>query len=204
MEINTIIVTHRHIDHSSDVNALAEGMTLMARAPKGFVLLTRDCLENGDGVLMGYLRGRIKTTAFHEDGASVSPCPGTTVESVAHFHHGVECFGLIFKGDGLPVWGVISDTAPMPHFPERYAGCELIIINTTLMYPRARLDHMALTDVKSLLELLRPKVAVVTHMGGELLDRGGEYISRSLSSKHTKVIAAADGMTLGLEDASLL
>jgi phosphoribosyl 1,2-cyclic phosphodiesterase len=199
MEINAIIVTHRHIDHSSDVNALAEGMTLMAREPRGFILLTRDCVENGDDVLMRYLRGRIKSIAFHEDGARTYPADDLTVESVAHSHHGVQCYGLIFRKNGLPSWGVISDTAPMPHFAERYAGCELLVINMTLMYPRARLDHMALTDVKSLLEFLRPKIAVVTHMGNELLDRGGEYISERLSSKRTKVIAAVDGMTLGLE-----
>jgi hypothetical protein len=66
------------------------------------------------------------------------------------------------------------------------------------MYPRAKLDHMALTDVKSLLGFLRPKTAVVTHMGGEMLDLGGEYISRRLSSGTTRVIAAADGMILSL------
>jgi phosphoribosyl 1,2-cyclic phosphodiesterase len=200
IDINTIIVTHRHIDHSSDVNALAEGMTLKARNPKGFVLMTRDCMENGDGVLMSYLRGRIKSIAFHEDGAAVSPSDGTTVESVAHTHHGVQCYGLIFRRDGLPEWGVISDTAPLPHFVERYSECKLLIINTTLMYPRARLDHMALTDVKSLLEFLRPQTAVLTHMGNDLLDRGGEYISKRLSSERTKVIAATDGLTLNLED----
>ncbi|MDR1509576.1 MAG: MBL fold metallo-hydrolase [Synergistaceae bacterium] len=200
MDINAIIVTHRHIDHSSDVNALAEGMTLMARAPKGLVLLTRDCMENGDGVLMRYLCGKIKSIAFHEDGAAVSLSDGTTVESVAHSHHGVQCYGLIFRKDSLPAWGVISDTAPLPHFTERYAECELLVINTTLMYPRARLDHMAVTDVESLLEFLRPKTAVLTHMGNDLLDRGGEYISKQLSSERTKVIAAVDGLTLNLEE----
>jgi phosphoribosyl 1,2-cyclic phosphodiesterase len=199
MDISAIIVTHRHIDHSSDVNALAEGMTLMARSPKGFVLLTRDCMENGDGVLMSYLRGRIKSIAFHEDGAAVSPGGATTVESVAHSHHGVQCYGLIFRSDGLPTWGVISDTAPMPHFPERYADCELLVINMTLMYPRAGLDHMALTDVKSLLAFLRPKTAVVTHLGNGLLDLEGEYISKQLSSGTTEVIAATDGMVLNLD-----
>jgi phosphoribosyl 1,2-cyclic phosphodiesterase len=203
IDINTIIVTHRHIDHSSDVNALAEGMTLKASAPKGFVLLTRDCMEKGDGVLMSYMRNRIKSIAFHEDGASVSPSGETTVESVAHSHHGVQCYGLIFRSDGLPPWGLISDTAPMPRFPERYAECELLVINTTLIYPRARLDHMALTDVKSLLGFLRPRTVVVTHMGGEMLDRGAEYISRRLSSGMTRVIAATDGMVLNLNAAPI-
>jgi phosphoribosyl 1,2-cyclic phosphodiesterase len=202
VNINTILVTHRHIDHSSDLNALAEGMTLGARTPAGFVLLTRDCVENGDSVLMKYLHDRIKSIAFHEDGALVFPSEGVAIESVAHSHHGVQCYGLIFRKNGLPQWGVISDTAPMPHFAERYAGCELLIINTTLMYPRASLDHMALTDVKSLLGRLRPQTAVLTHMGGDMLDRGGKYIPELFppGTTKTKVIAAHDGMTLDLEN----
>jgi hypothetical protein len=68
------------------------------------------------------------------------------------------------------------------------------------MFPRAKLDHMSLPDVESLLALAAPAVAVVTHMGADMLDRGGEYISRRLAARATKVIAAADGMILTLEN----
>ena len=198
MDINTIILTHRHIDHSSDINALAEGMVLRRSSPRGFVLLPRDALEDGDRVLMRYISGKIGRVATHEDGALASPAAGITVESVRHSHHGVECFGLIFRGDGLPAWGLISDTAPQPEFAGRYADCELLIVNTTLRFPRAGLDHMTMADVESLLKFLSPSLALTTHMGGEVLDLGDEYISRRLSTKRTKVAAARDGMVVSL------
>jgi phosphoribosyl 1,2-cyclic phosphodiesterase len=200
IDINTIILTHRHIDHSSDINALAEGMILKSRTPRGFVLSTRDALEDGDRVIMRYLLSRIAETAIHEDGKLTSPAGGVTIESVGHSHHGVECYGCVFRANGLPSWGVISDTAPKPCFPARYGACELLIVNTALMFPRAKLDHMSLPDVESLLAHTVPTVAAVTHMGADMLDRGGEYISRRFSTRATKVIAATDGMILTLEN----
>ena len=198
IDINTLILTHRHVDHSSDINALAEGMVLKSRFPRGFVLLTRDSLEDGDRVLMRYLTDRINKIAIHEDGASVSPIGGVAIESVRHSHHGIQCFGLIFRRERMPAWGLISDTAPMPHFADAYADCETLVINVALKFPRARLDHMTITDIKSLLGVLRPKAAVVTHMGGDMLDLGDEYISRMLSTKYTRVIPARDGMIMDL------
>jgi phosphoribosyl 1,2-cyclic phosphodiesterase len=200
IDINTIILTHRHIDHSSDVNALTEGMTLKSQTPRGFILSTRDALEDGDRVIMKYLFSRIAKKAIHEDGKLTSPAGGVTIESVRHSHHGVECYGCVFRSDGLPPWGVISDTAPLPDFPSRYGACELLIVNTAMMFPRAKLDHMSLPDVESLLEVTAPAVAAVTHMGADMLDRGVGYISRRFSSRATKVIAAADGMVLTLEN----
>jgi hypothetical protein len=81
-----------------------------------------------------------------------------------------------------------------------YGACELLIVNTALVFPRAKLDHMSLPDVESLLEAVSPAFAVVTHMGADMLDRGGEYISRRFSVRSAKVVAAEDGMILTLEN----
>jgi phosphoribosyl 1,2-cyclic phosphodiesterase len=200
IDINTIILTHRHIDHSSDVNALAEGMILKSRTPRGCIICPRDALEEGDRVIMRYLMPWIAVTAIHENGKITPLSGGVTVESVRHSHHGVECFGCVFRSSGLPSWGVISDTAPLPDFPSRYGACELLIINTAMMFPRAKLDHMSLPDVESLLEVTAPALAAVTHLGADMLDRGAEYISRRLSERATKVIPARDGMIITLEN----
>jgi hypothetical protein len=58
---------------------------------------------------------------------------------------------------------------------------------------------MTLSDVESLLEFPRPKVAVITHMGNEMLDLPGGYVSRRLSTERTKTITALDGMTIDIE-----
>ncbi|MDR1472352.1 MAG: hypothetical protein LBS75_07500 [Synergistaceae bacterium] len=199
-DINTLILTHKHIDHSSDVNALAEGMTLRSRAKKGNILLPRDSASGEDAALMKYFADRIKNTHFHSDRKITEIVPGMMVESVIHKHHGVECYGLVFRKDGLPTWGVISDTMAQPHFPERYAECRMLVINTTLPLPVPRLDHMSAADVKSLLQVLRPRLAILTHMGGMLLDMGPERLADRISTNWTRAVAATDGMTVDIDE----
>lgn len=200
VDINTLILTHRHIDHSSDLNVLAEGMTLRAHARRGHVLLTADSTDERDSVLLKYVAGRIKKISRHEDGVRTPIAGSATVESVVHLHHGVECYGLIFRHATLPTWGVISDSMALPHFPERYRECSLVVINVTLPFPWARLDHMSAPDVASLLQVMRPETAILTHMGNKLLDMGPDHVASMVSNGYTKVIAATDGMIVDLQN----
>jgi ribonuclease BN (tRNA processing enzyme) len=198
-DIKFLILTHRHIDHCSDLNVLAEGMTLRSREKKGEILLTDDSTEEGDSVLLGYIAKKIRRIHRHRDGKTTELSGGATVESVIHSHHGVQCYGLIFRCPGLPSWGVISDTAALPHFPARYKDCDIIIMNVTMLFPWSRLDHLSLPDAASLLQAIHPKLALLTHMGGMLLDYGAPQIEAKLSSNNTKVIAASDGLVVELK-----
>ena len=199
-DIESLILTHRHIDHCCDLNVLAEAMTLKARQKKGLVLLPEDSLEKGDAVLLNFVRKKIRDILIHSDGVENEILKNMTVESVIHRHHGVQCYGLIFQARGLPKWGIISDTAALPHFPERYKDCRMIVINTTLPLPWSRLDHISISDVASMLEVLHPEVMILTHMGRHILDMGPGRVAAALTTRKTKVIAADDGMVVNIAD----
>lgn len=204
LDINTLILTHRHIDHSSDINVLAEGMTLGTRGPRGRILLPEDALDDGDAVLLQYEAKKIKHIDRHADGKITEIAPGVTVESVRHEHHGVQCYGLIFRGEGFKTWGLISDTAALPSFPQRYRECEMLVINLTLPLPWARLDHMSQPDVASLLQDLHPKLVLLSHMGSHLLDMGADRVANSLSTDRTQTVAAQDDMIVDLNTISII
>jgi ribonuclease BN (tRNA processing enzyme) len=199
IDISVLILTHRHIDHSCDLNPLTEGMTLKSSERRGEILMTEDCTEPGDSVLLGYFQNKVKFIHRHADGKRTALPGNVTIESVIHAHHGVQCYGLIFRRPGLPTWGLVSDTAALPNFPERYRECEILLLNVTMVFPRSRLDHMSLPDAASLLQLVRPRLALITHMGGMMLDYGAEKIESKLATKHTKTVAATDGLVIDLE-----
>lgn len=197
-DIDTLILTHKHIDHSCDINVLIEGMTLTRRGSKyGMLIATHDSLD-GDAVVLGYAKGKLAVIKKHKDGKRRAISETATVESVVHHHHGVECFGLIFRAEGLPTWGVISDSEPMPHFAERYAECEMLVINTALPEPRGRIDHMSMKDVGELLTHISPKLVALTHLGRAMLELDQDEISERLSTERTTVVPAHDGMTIDL------
>lgn len=204
LNINTLVLTHRHIDHSSDMNVLSEGMTLRSPAKKGQVLVTRDAVEGPEPVLLPYFAKKIESIHFHEDKRRTRLDPDVTVESVLHRHHGVECHGLIFRGRGLPTWGLISDTRALPSFPKRYAECRMLIVNTTLYHPWSKLDHFSASEVVSLLEIIHPELVLITHFGPSLLDAGPERVARRLSTARTRVIAASDGMTVDMNGLTVI
>lgn len=190
-----LILTHRHIDHSCDANAIIEGMTLGHREGRGAALITRDCLEKGDAVILGYARKKLTKVKFHKDGKSRRLAGSLKVESVVHDHHGVQCYGLIMRADGEPSWGVISDTTALPFFADRYRRCDMLVINMALPERHGRIDHMSAPDVADLLRHISPKMVLLTHMGRGVLDMDRDELSRMLSTDRTEVIPALDGMT---------
>ncbi|MDR0649051.1 MAG: MBL fold metallo-hydrolase [Synergistaceae bacterium] len=199
IDINTLILTHRHIDHSSDLNVLAEGMTLNSAERRGCVLLTEDSSADGDSVLLKFAEKKIERVCRHGDGRITALPGGVTAESVRHEHHGVQCYGVVFRKEGLPTWGLLSDTSALPSFPERYSECDILVMNVTMLLPRSRLDHLSMPDAVSLLEVIHPKLAIVTHMSSMLLDYGPERIAKALSTERTKAVAASDGLVVNLE-----
>ena len=116
-----------------------------------------------------------------------------------HIHHGVDCFGYIFRKNGLRTWGVISDTRPLEHLAERYSECSFISLNVTFPNKKPRLDHMSVEDAGELLQKLHPKVALITHMGVIMIEAGPEKFAKMISTPQTRVIAGQDDMIINLD-----
>lgn len=197
-DIDTLILTHRHIDHSCDINVLIEGMTLSHRGSKyGSLIAADDCLS-GDSVVLQYAAAKVRRIKRHRDGKVRRLSDRATVESVLHCHHGVQCYGLVFRASGLPTWGLIGDTLPLPYFADRYRECELLIINTALPEATGRIDHMSMMDVRELLKDISPHLVALTHLGRRMLELDQESISRTMSNDRTTVVPAYDGMAITL------
>lgn len=202
MDIKALLLTHRHIDHSTDMNVLCEAMTNAGRSIQGCALVPLDARKTSNPVLYRYISKMIQCYTTIKDGKSISIGKQVNVEPVLHLHHGVDCFGFIFRSPGLPTWGVISDTFPLPHLPDRYRECDMISVNSTMPLPRDRLQHFSVSDVESLLGIITPKLLVLTHLGHGILNLGAETIAQKLSTPQTRAIAATDGMVIDLKNLS--
>lgn len=195
-DARTLILTHKHLDHSCDINVLIEGMTLNhRREPRGTLLVTRDSLKD-DPVVLRYVRPKLERIKRHHDGDRRKIAPGVSVESVVHAHHGVQCYGLIFRAKGLPSWGLISDSTYLPTFADRYRGCRMLVINTAIPTRFTPIDHMSLPDVVDLLKEIAPELVLLSHMGPKMLEMDEGDISRAASTDRSMVMPARDGMTI--------
>lgn len=197
--LRAIVLTHKHLDHSTDINVVAEAMTRGGFEKQGAIIIPDDSVNGSDPVLLKYMARKVGRVCVCADGERISFEEGVTVEPVAHIHHGVDCFGMIFRKTGLPTWGILSDTRPLDHFPERYGECAYLSLNVTFPNKKKHLDHMSAEDAAELLGKLRPKLATLTHLGMVMLENDPDAIAKSMGTNDTRVLAARDGMVIDLD-----
>ena len=198
-EIRALLLTHKHIDHSTDADIIIEAMTDGGHKRQGEILLTRDCAFEKDPVVLEHSLKKVSSIFEIQDGKVITLEGGVQIEPVRHVHHGVECFGFIFSKKGFPTWGVISDTRPLETFAKRYKKCSYISLNATMLIKRPTVDHFSLPDVAELLQTLKPKLVTLSHMGQRIVKGRPDTLAAQLSTDKTKVVAGRDGMIIDLD-----
>lgn len=194
-KLDAILLTHRHIDHSTDINVMVEAMTAGGRKCGGMVVLPDNALDNSEPVLFRYLWHRFDKLYRWSEG----PCQvGPFIVKALPLDHGIECWGLRFSGGGLKDWGILSDTRFFGAIGEFYRGCHTLIADVTLLNRVERILHLCVDDVPDIVRASGLRRLVMTHLGTKILAFGPESLALSLSSENCRVIAARDGMKLNL------
>ncbi len=197
--LDAVLLTHRHIDHSSDVNVMVEAMTGGGRNAKGSVYMPDDAIDCDEPVLYSYLRRRFQDL-FRWSQAPLTLGPFKI--SALPLDHGIPCWGLRFSGGDLEDWGFLSDTRYFPGIGEFFAGCHTLIADVTLLDRVTPIRHLCAGDVPAIVREAGLKRLVMTHLGMKILDYGPERLAQELSTHQCQVIAARDGMRLPLQERS--
>ena len=197
--LDGILLSHKHLDHSGDINAMIEAMTEGGYQPKGVLFAPRDALED-DPVVLRYVRNYLEKVEVLKEGGNYSLGRLEFFTAKRHLHP-VETYGFNFHlREGAVSY--ITDTRFHPDLPSWYPG-EMLILNVVLLTgnPDRRIDHLSLDDVRRILGRSRAKTAVLPHFGTRMLDAGPEEVAGRLSQETgIRVIAARDGMTLRVDE----
>lgn len=203
-KLSAIIVSHRHLDHSADINVMIEAMTQGGQKQHGSLFAPADALET-EPIIFSYLKNRLNHVNTLQEGKSYSIDNVTFSTPVRHLHP-VETYGLVFK-TSRHTFSLITDTSYFDGLLTSYSG-ELLIINITFLEPRLRslnpelpTDHLSVPDAERLIRELKPKIAILTHFGMTMWKAKPWEIARQLSQQTgTRVIAARDGMKFDLAE----
>jgi len=197
MDLNGIILTHRHLDHSNDVNILIEAMTNGGRKKRGVLFAPSDALDN-DPVVLQYVREYVeKIEVLHEKGKY--RIGNISFETpVKHVHHGVETYGLNIKGKKISI-SLISDTNYFENIESHYFG-DILIINVVMFNEHLNIEHLNIKDAEKIISKNKPKLAILTHFGMTMIKAKPWEIADKLTGKiGVKVMAASDGMEIDLD-----
>jgi ribonuclease BN (tRNA processing enzyme) len=124
-KLKAIILSHRHLDHSGDLNIMVEAMTQGGFQPHGRVFLPADAL-GPEPVNYSYLKEYIDGIEVLQEGKSYS-VEGIRFSTPIKHIHGVETYGLKFTS-GEHQFSYIADSKYFDGLIENYRT-ELIIIN---------------------------------------------------------------------------
>ena len=195
--LDAIILSHRHIDHSNDINVMIEAMTGGGFQPRGKLFVPGDCLEN-DPVVLQYVRPFIEITEIKE-GMNIE-LQNVKITFPVKNMHPVETYGSIYEFGGKRL-GYIPDTEYFPQIAGAYTGVDFLILNVVRMRTDKRIRHLNMEEAAGLINDIRPKMTILTHFGLQVLKASPESQAKKISEKTgLKVIAARDGMVVNFED----
>jgi ribonuclease BN (tRNA processing enzyme) len=197
-KLDAIIVSHRHLDHSGDVNVMVEAMTQGGLRPRGRLFAPSDAL-GPEPVLFSYLRDNLEEVVTLEEGKSYKVGSVSFTTPIRHVHR-VETYGMVFRTP-RHTFSYIADTRFFKGIVDHYGG-ELLIINTVFLEPRLPgpynslpIEHLSVPDAAYIISALKPKTAILTHFGMNVWRaKPWEVADQMTQAVGIKVIAARDGM----------
>jgi ribonuclease BN (tRNA processing enzyme) len=194
-KLSAIILSHRHLDHSGDVNVMVEAMTQGGFRPRGRLFVPADALEE-EPVVFSYLKAYLEGIEFLQEGKSYSIGSVSFTTPIRHIHP-VETYGMLFRTD-KHTFAYIADTRYFEDLLRNYAS-ELLIMNVVFVADNPPADHLTVSDAKCIISELKPKVAILTHFGMTMWRAKPWEIAQELSQETgVRVIAARDGMRFDL------
>lgn len=196
-KLNAIILSHKHLDHSADVNVMIEAMTEGGWKKNGAVYAPADAFNNGS-VILPYLQAYPQKIEYLEEGKTYDMDDISFNTPVKHIHQ-VETYGFVFH-TARHTFSWITDTRIFEALAKHYIA-DLVIINVLCMEKRIPVDHLSLSDAVGIIREINPKMAILTHFGLTMWHtKPWELECRIRDDTGVKVIAARDGMVFDLDD----
>ena len=194
--LDAIVLSHRHIDHSNDINVMIEAMTGGGFQRRRRVIVPSDCLNN-DPVVLQYVRPFTEIVEIKE-GMKIS-IRDINISFPIRTMHTVETYGTIYEFNSRRL-GYIPDTEYFPELARSFYGVDFLIINVVRMTTDKRIRHLNIKDAADLIGSIKPKIAILTHFGLQVLKASPDHQAMLISERtEVRTIAANDGLNVSFE-----
>ena len=199
-ELDALILSHKHLDHSNDINVMIEAMTSGGFRRRGALLAPGDALE-GEPVVLPCARRFVERVEVLEERAGPYRINDVEIRtSIAHVH-AVETYGLHFSYGGIRV-AYLPCGRYFEGLAEDYRAHapDLLVVNVLRYRDSIDADHLTFDQARGIIASVRPKVAVLQHFGTKMLERDPARLARELEKElGLRVIAAYDGLRIDVE-----
>lgn len=200
-KLKAIVLTHCHIDHSTDMNVMIEAMTDSGRHKDRIVVAPLEALA-GEPVIFSYVRPYLSKIELMSPGAEFDITPNIKLSTPIAHDHPVETYGLKFI-TSLGVISHIVDSAYFDGLIDAYAKSDLLILHVVRYEDKNDREkgilHLTVADAEKIIGEIRPKFAIITHFGMTMIRAKPWEVAKKMTDKiGVPVIAASDGMSFDL------
>ncbi len=197
--LDAIFLSHKHIDHSNDINVIIEAMTDGGFNKRGIVFCPQEAIDN-PAVIFPYAANFVEKIVILKEGL-IYTLGEISIKVPLRLHHQTETYGFIIESRSLPSIGYLADTEFFPEIIDAYKGTQILIINVVFSQPRPGIMHLSLAEALELISGIKPKTAILTHFGMSMLKEKIWEKTKQLSEKLSiDIISASDGMTYQIKE----
>ncbi len=200
-DTTAVVVTHNHLGHCNDVNAVIDAMTHNGFDKKG-VLIASDSviagLEDESPVVSEFHKKCVERVITLENGKRVGIEDVEIVATPAE-HTDPKAIGLKVITQDFTM-GYTSDTVLSPDVVKAYEGCDILIMN--VQHPRGtskedKRSGMSSDDAVKMIDKVKPRLAVITHFGVKMAKADPIYEAREIqAATGIQTISAKEGMAI--------
>ena len=199
-ELDAIVLSHKHLDHSGDVNVMIEAMTSGGFRKRGAIFAPGDAFQD-DPVILPYAQQFPERAERLTERAGPLRVGDVDLRTSIRHVHACETYGMHFTYDGLTVSylpcgrffdGLAADYAA--HRPD------VLIVNVLRFADAMDVDHLTWEGACRIVEDVRPKVVVFAHFGTKMLEQDPRRLAQEVEDRlGLRAIAAYDGFLLDVD-----
>ena len=199
-KVRYILVSHVHLDHANDVNALIDTITIGGIKRRGVLLASESVLKETPEFGHPYVTNKHLSYLDHYEILREYEDENIKVETIRAKHS--DPYALVMKiyVDDKTI-GYTGDTAYFPELAKFLSGVDLLIANTLYPFGLRSDKHLNLDDALKLAKTAKPKKLLLTHFGKRVIKEGPARAAEIISKRSgVKTIAAKDGLVIHLEN----
>ncbi len=193
-----VLVSHTHLRHCNDVNAVIDAMTYRGFDKKG-VLVCNKTLVNGERdyqpFLLRFYRECLERFMVLEPGQKVG-INDVDVLALKAKHSEPNTVGFKFF---TPQYTLTysADTKYYPELIDEYKNSNILILNVLAPKKEQAKDNLSSEDAVKIIKAVNPRLAIIQHFGIEMLKADPIYEAREIQKQtNVQIIAAKDGMVI--------
>jgi len=192
-----LLVSHAHLNHFNDINAVIDAMTYSGFDKKGVLIANKTVVngnENYKAPLMPYYRDFLERFIVLEAGQRVGI---NEIEILAlKTKHSEQAIGFKFFTPYFTL-SYSSDTKYFPELIEEYKNSNILILNVPHLKKEEAKDNLCIEDAIKIIKEVNPRLAIIQHFGIEMVKADPLYQIREIQkSTGIQTIAAKDGMVI--------